>query len=121
MKLEVMTGTKEEFEAAISRPEGEVTMANYMAYMQEQLEAAEAARQETACFQSLEMTGTNSIDFRNIGWIERAVQMFQQEHALPKTVRIVCDSAKAAENYKVVYNFYYASSKADRLEDDKWD
>ena len=46
MKLEVMTGTKEEFEAAISRPEGEVTMANYMAYMQEQLEAAEAARQE---------------------------------------------------------------------------
>ena len=46
---------------------------------------------------------------------------FFRDNAYPKKVQIVCDTADVAELYKVVYNFYYPGSKAERLDDDKWD
>ena len=121
MNLNVVKGTREEFEAAIPYPEGEITMTGYTEYMNEKLSDAEAVKAETVSFRSLPMTDKVSDYFMRAGWIEKAIHDFQVDHEYPKFVTIVCDSDKAAEQYKVVYNFYYADSKANRLNDDKWD
>lgn len=121
MKLEVITGTSEEFAAAAAQPDCERSMAGYKAYVAEKLSEAESAGIRTACLQSIPMAEKASDNFAAIGWVEQAVKEFQAEHELPETVRIVCDSDETAMQYKVVYNMFYADSKATRLQDDKWD
>ena len=121
MNLEVIKGTEAEFEAAIPCPEGEPTMAAYKAYYKEHLAAAEAEGRELACFRSFPLAEKVSDNFTWANWVEQAVKECQNEHELPKIVRIVADSDAAAEQYKVVYNMFYATSKATRLQDDKWD
>ncbi|MBQ3292313.1 MAG: hypothetical protein IJH43_08055 [Mogibacterium sp.] len=121
MNLEVITGTKEEFEAAAPCPEGEATMDNYKSYVKELLANAEAQGKELVCMRSLQMVERVSDNFNRINWIEQAINEFQREHDKPELVRIVAENDAAAEQYKVVYNMYYATSKATRLNDDKWD
>lgn len=41
--------------------------------------------------------------------------------ASPKSVTIVCPSKEIAEYYMMVYNFWHASEKSDRLMSDEWD
>ena len=121
MNLEVVKGNDTEFEAAIPCPEGEPSMAAYKAYYREQLAAAEEKGRELICFRSFPLAEKASDNFTWANWVEQAVREYQDEHELPKVVRIVADSDAAAEQYKVVYNMFYATSKAARLHDDKWD
>ena len=121
MKLEVVKGTAEEFEKAIACPEGEPSMDVYKTYVKNHLAAAEAEGKELICFRSFPLAEKASDNFTWANWVEQAVKEFQNEHELPKVVRIVADSDAAAEQYKVVYNMFYAFTKADRLQDDKWD
>lgn len=121
MKLEVVTGTPEQFVTSVPAPECERIMAGYKAYVAGKLSEAEAAGIRTVCMQSIPMAEEASDNFAAIGWIEQAIKEFQAEHDLPEIVRIVCDSDETAMQYKVVYNMFYADSKAMRLQDDRWD
>ncbi|MBQ6621837.1 MAG: hypothetical protein IJH75_03295 [Mogibacterium sp.] len=121
MNMEVFVVGAEEFASAIARPAGEATMENYKGYMHRMLEDAAMKQMETVCFQSLELDARTSVNFQNISWIEQAIREHQQVSEYPKTVCIVCSDEKTADQYRVVYNFYFAESKASRLNDGKWD
>ena len=121
MKMEVIIGSAEEFEAAAPCPEGEATMANYKAYVKSLLEAAGAEGRDIVCMRSLPMSDRTSDNFARIGWVEQAVNEYQMEHDKPQLVRIVADNDKAVEQDQVVYNMYYATTKAERLNDGRWD
>ena len=60
-------------------------------------------------------------NFSLIGDILRGILYFTGMHEYPQTVRIICDSEETARLYKVVFNFWFAEEKNDRLEDDSWD
>lgn len=96
-------------------------MAGYKAYIEELLANAAAEGRDLVCMRSIPMAERISDNFNIINWIEQAINEFQREHEKPELVRIVAESDTAAEQYKVVYNMYYATSKATRLNDDKWD
>ena len=121
MNLEVITVPMEEYEAAIPCPPEGATMEHYKSYVKENLAAARDKGLDPVCFRSLPPSEKPSDNFNRIMWIEQAIKEFQDQYDDPKTVRIVCDSDKNAEPYKVIYNFYYAVTKSDRLEDDNWD
>lgn len=118
MSLEIKTGTKEEWDAALPRP-GE--SADIPSYYQGYLFAAQEASESLLCFQSIELTGRHSDDFVRITDIERTILGFLEEHSHPQTVRIICDSDENSRLYKVVYNYWFATDKPSRMEDDSWD
>lgn len=72
-------------------------------------------------FESITFVEKNSENFQNIYILEKCIMDYLREHEFPKKVQIVCDNKKVAELYKVVYNFYYPGSKAERLDDENWD
>lgn len=121
MNLEVITGTPEEFESAVPFPEEAAVRDDFKKFVKEQLAAAEAAGEDLVCFRSLPPADKPSDTFDRCLWIEQAIQEFQLQHAKPSAVRIVSDSDKTGEPFKVIYNFYYAVTKDDRLEDESWD
>ena len=45
----------------------------------------------------------------------KAIMDFLREHALPRRVRMVCHTEKAAAVYRQTYNMWYAGEKAERL------
>lgn len=118
MALEIMIGTKKEWDAALPRPEAG---ADIPSYYQKSLLAAEDSRQELLCFQSVAPAGRQSDDFALIGDIERTILTHMKEHTCPRTVRIICDNDDTARLYKVVYNFWFAADKPSRMDDDEWD
>lgn len=90
-------------------------------FYKEKLSEAANANTEQLCFASIPLEEKVSTNFQNIHILEKCIMDFLRNSNYPKKVQIVCDSADAAELYKVVYNFYYPGSKAERLDDDKWD
>lgn len=90
-------------------------------FYKEKLTAASEASTELLCFASIPFEEKVSINFQNIHILEKCIMDFLRNNAYPKKVQIVCNTADEAELYKVVYNFYYPGSKAERLDDDKWD
>ena len=51
----------------------------------------------------------------------RTMLTFMDTHPYPEQIRIVCDSEETARLYKVIYNFWFAEEKAERMDDDSWD
>ncbi len=90
-------------------------------YYQKALTAAADQETETIYFEEIPFAEKKSSNFQNILILERCIMDFLRNHEYPKQVCMVCGSRETAELYKVVYNFYYSSSKEDRLEDDRWD
>ena len=121
MKLEVIVGTAEELNEAISCDGLDYNIGAYKDYIKGKLQEAAEAGRKTVDFRSIEMAETPSDNYTKIGWIEQAINEYQMQNELPETVRIVSADSSAAEPYKVVYNFYYAVTKDNRLDDDKWD
>lgn len=72
-------------------------------------------------FESIAFVEKNSENFQNIYILEKCIMDYLRKHDFPKKVQIVCSDPKVAELYKVVYNFYYPGSKAERLDDENWD
>ena len=81
-----------------------------------------------ACLELAEEHGIETIDFPSISTgvygypmaqaasvALKAIMDFLREHALPRRVRMVCHTEKAAEIYRQTYNMWYAGEKADRL------
>ena len=88
---------------------------------QKTLIQAEQSRAELVCFESIPFAEKKSTNFQNILILERTIMEFLRAHDYPRTVRILCENEDASELYKVVYNFYFPATKADRLADGKWD
>lgn len=118
MRLDVICGTPQEYEAALPHPkECDDIRSHYLT----QLEEAGAAKAERLDFQSAPPGEKTSDNFALYGEIEQAILDYLKEHDFPKEVRIVCDNEDVAKEYRVVYNFWFAESKAARLNDGTWD
>ena len=91
-------------------------------------EAALLASCYRACLELAEEHGIETVDFPSIstgvygypmaqaaGVALKAIMDFLREHVLPRRVRMVCHTEKAAEIYRQTYNMWYAGEKADRL------
>ena len=115
MRLEVLTGTAEEFEHAIVCPCGDVTRLDSI------LQKISTEQVSVASFQSVVPSEKQSDNFSIIGDIMRAMFTFMDTHLYPEQIRIVCDSEETARLYKVIYNFWFAEEKAERMDDDSWD
>lgn len=90
-------------------------------FYKEKLTEAAVAKSDLLCFDAIPFEEKVSTNFQNIHILEKCIMDFLRTNEYPKQVQILCDTADAAELYKVVYNFYYPGSKAERLDDDKWD
>ena len=121
MKLEVIIGTEEELQEAVSCDGLEYNVSVYKEFIKEKLQEAAEAGRKCADFRAVELAEKPSDNFTRALWIEQAINEYQQENEMPETVRIVCGDSASGEQYKVVYNFYYAVTKDNRLDDDKWD
>ncbi len=90
-------------------------------YYRRKLAEASDTDTEVLTFESITFVEKNSKNFQNIYILEKCIMDYLREHEFPKKVQIACDDNKIAELYKVVYNFYYPGSKAERLDDESWD
>lgn len=115
-RIEVISNNPEAFAAAIPRPTGEATRSNFGGYVTAKLEEATAAKVEILDFQGLPESGKNSEMFQNINFVEEALVNHLMANEYPKKVRIICDSETMDNMYRVVFNFYYADTKAARLD-----
>lgn len=92
-------------------------------------EAALLASCYRSCLLLAEEHGIASVDFPSISTgvygyplaqaavvAEKAIMEFLRDHDLPRQVRMVCHTEEAAKVYRQTYNFWYAESKADRME-----
>jgi len=119
MRLEVTVGTKEEFEKAIPRPScGLEELGNYYRTI---LEKAASEKTETIHLQGLPKHESPAVDFQLIGIMEQEIMNFLKENEYPKQVRIICDSEETSTSYRMVYNFWFAQTKAERMMDEHWD
>lgn len=119
IRLEVIEKKDNTVENVIANPvSGGVALADF--YKEEMAKAAEE-NAEILCFENIPFVEKNSDNFQNIYILEKAIMDFLRTSEYPKKVRIVCEDRDKAELYKVVYNFYYPSIKAERLDDDRWD
>lgn len=115
-RIEVISNNPEAFALAIPRPTGEATKVNFGGYVTAKLEEATAAKVEILDFQGLPESGKNSEMFQNINFVEEALVNHLMANEYPKKVRIICDSETMDNMYRVVFNFYYADTKAARLD-----
>lgn len=90
-------------------------------FYKEKLAESTASKSDIINFESILFSEKNSENFQNIYILEKCIMDHLREHEFPKKVQIVCPDSTTAELYKVVYNFYYPGSKAERLDDDSWD
>ena len=118
MRLQVYMGTQEEFDRAIDCYTDDSDIRGYYTQL---LTEASAAGADTVDFKSIAPGLQTSEAFRVMGLAEEAIMTFLRNHEKPETVRFVCTDEDVARLYKVVYNFRYADSKANRMEDDNWD
>ena len=119
MRINITTGTKEQFSQAVSRANclAKDLEAHYTKILQE------ACNNQTGTLylQGLPLLEKNSDNFQAMGNMERAIVTFLNNHEYPKQVEIITDSEEAATMYRVVYNFWFATEKAVRMEDSSWD
>lgn len=115
MKLEVIIGTSEEYERALACPVDDLDVLNSI------LQKKSTEQVSVASFQSVVPSEKQSDNFSIIGDIMRAMFTFMDMHPYPEQIRIVCDSEETARLYKVIYNFWFAEEKAERMDDDSWD
>lgn len=118
MRLDVLVGTTEEFENALAAPQSGEDAAAYYGKLLD-----DAADKKTDCLdlKSVAPLEKQSDNFAVMGTIERTILDFLKDHEYPKAVRIVCNDEDTARTYKVVYNFWFAESKAERLNGEGWD
>lgn len=90
-------------------------------FYREKLTEASDANADVLNFESITFAEKNSENFQNIYILEKCIMDYLREHSFPKKVQIICENKQVAELYKVVYNFYYPGSKAERLDDENWD
>ncbi|MEE1087129.1 MAG: hypothetical protein U0L05_08225 [Schaedlerella sp.] len=116
IRLEVITAEKNN--NMIFNPVGTtLELADF--YRQKMAEAADA-HQDILYLDGIPFEEKRSMNFQNIGILEKCIMDYLQDHEFPKKVCIICDSDEKTELYKVVYNFYYPEIEDDKLDDDRW-
>lgn len=90
-------------------------------FYQYKLAESSEKKEEVLNFENITFVEKTSDNFQNIHILEKCIMDYLREHEFPKKVQIICEDNKVAELYKVVYNFYYPGSKAERLDDENWD
>ena len=91
-------------------------------------EAALLASCYRSCLLLAEEHGIETVDFPSISTgvygypmaqaasvALKAIMEFLRDHGLPRRVRMVCHTEKAAEIYRQTYNLWYAGEKSERL------
>lgn len=94
----------------------------------DQGEAALLASCYRSCLLLAEEHGIETVDFPSISTgvygypmaqaasvALKAIMDFLRDHALPRRVRMVCHTERAAEVYRQTYNMWYAGEKSERL------
>ncbi len=119
IRLNVIEKKENETIDFIKNPEG--TALQLTDFYREKMAAATAAKEEIVNFEAITFVERVSDNFQSIHILERCIMDYLRENEYPKKVQIVCDKHEVAELYKVVYNFYYPGSKAERLDDEGWD
>jgi len=119
MRIEVIIGSKQELDSAIAAPD--CPESGYRDYYLEQLKKISESKQETADFRTIIPSERQSANFQSMSIIERAIVDHLTANEFPAKVRIVCEDEDTARLYKVVYNYFFADTKLDRLEDSNWD
>jgi len=92
-----------------------------LARLQTLLAEAEQAGAEELLLQAPPSQGALGSDFSPLTGIERVIVEFQRQHEKPETVVLAFPDREYAKTAKVVYNCWFAVSKADRLLEDGWD
>ncbi|MBE6046504.1 MAG: hypothetical protein E7221_07360 [Clostridiales bacterium] len=125
MRLEVTTGTPQMYAAAAAGPAIEANDSSainkYVEFCETALQKAYAEAADVFSLQSIAPLEKQSDNFSVIGDILRALLTFMDTHNHPETVRIICDNEETARLYKIIYNFWFAENKAERLDDNSWD
>ncbi len=116
MRLQVYLGSQDEYDAAVDLYQEESSLREYYTRI-----LSEARDSDSIDLKSIPLQRKPSEAFRLMGLIEDAIVAYLRDHNRPQTVRIVCTDEDIARMYKVVYNFRYADSKANRMDDDHWD
>lgn len=75
----------------------------------------------TLVLQAPPSQGSLGADFSPLTGIERVIVDFLRQHDKPETVILAFPDKEYAKTAKVVYNCWFAVSKADRLLEDGWD
>ncbi len=119
MRLEVTVGTKEEFDKAIPRPLCDPE--ELKNYYRKILEKAASEKAEIIDLQGLPKHENQAVDFQLMGIMEHEIINFLRDNQYPKQVRIICDSEEAATSYRMIYNFWFAHTKEDRMMEAHWD
>lgn len=119
MRINITTGTKEQFNQAVSR--ADCPAKDLEAYYTNVLQKVCNTQTDILYLQGLPLLEKNSDNFQAMGNMERAIVTFLNAHEYPKQVEIITDCEEAATMYRVVYNFWFAQEKSARMEDDSWD
>lgn len=119
MRINITTGTKEQFSQAVSR--ANCLAKDLEAHYTQVLQEACDSQTDILHLQGLPLLEKNSDNFQSMGNMERAIVTFLNTHKYPKEVEIIADCDEAATMYRVVYNFWFATEKATRMEDSSWD
>lgn len=85
------------------------------------LSAAEAAGVETADILAVPTGVYDSRLFQTATTTLQTVRDFLLTHEYPKTVRILCADGREVMTYKQAYNFWFADTKAARMNYEGWD
>ena len=93
----------------------------HLLYLPRRIERLEKLGESRSFPKGIDLNQVNEIPDCCYGEIEQAILDHLKEHDYPKEVRIVCDNEDVAKEYRVVYNFWFAESKAARLNDGTWD
>ena len=115
MRIEVLMGTEQVFAEAVTCP------ADSPDCLDSILQTNSAEQADVVCFKSVVPSKTQSENFSVIGDMMRVMLTFMDEHSYPQRIRIVCDNDETARLYKVIYNFWFAEEKSERMDDDSWD
>ena len=121
MRIETIIDNDALFREAADCPAADGTAEEYNTYYTELLTQASEAQTELLLLRSIHPGEKTSETFARINLAERPVVNFLSGHAYPERVRFVCEDEETARLYKVVYNMFYAETKAARQPDDHWD
>lgn len=116
MRINVMDNDPLAYVNAIPCPKGPVIKDSYQNYYKTKLNEAADHKVEVVDFQGISFVDKKSEMFRNIGFIEEVLVNHIKNHAYPRLIRIICNSSDTCNLYKVVYNFYYADSKEEKMD-----
>lgn len=87
----------------------------------EEISAARAAGRDAAMVTSVKMADRPSENFVTINAQLGVIMHHLRSGGEPEEVCILCPDDETLKQYMVVFNFYYAGSKDERLNDDRWD